>query len=258
MVKRIFILLSFAVLPLFAAESGTLAYHGDKAFRAGKFAIAEDFYTRALLQSRKEADIHSEGRILIAMAELRTQSLDTETAEVLLHKVRKTDLDSNALAAYYLAWMHLFLERKNYGKVVDIKYSLTNAFLKQMPSGIRGDILCASGIAFAGMEDRTQAEKYLEDAEDAFDGDSPGKLLFAKARAAAFFNARSTDSLYARALEFSIQAKRPFFSATILFYRGMASSNFEQANDFLKRSANAFELLGLPKNRERAFKAIQE
>lgn len=258
MVKKLCILLSLAVLPLFAAESGALAYHGDKAFRAGKFAVAEDFYTKALLQSRKEADLHSEGRILIAMAELRTQSLDMDASEVLLHKVRKADLDSNALAAYYLAWMHLFLERENYGKVIEIKYSLSNAFLKQMPNGIRGDILCASGIAFAGMENRTQAEKHLSDAEDAFDGDAPGKLLFAKARAAALFKDLSADSLYARALEFSIQAKRPFFSATILFYRGMACSNSEQANDFLKRSANAFELMGLPQNRERAIKAVQK
>lgn len=236
----------------FAAESKDLAFRAERAVRAGKYAKANALLERALLSSRKESDLNSEGRILISMANLRTQSLDLDFAEKLLLEVRKDELDSNGLAAYYLAWMEIFLERGNYAKVIDIKYALSEEFLKKMPDGILGGILCAAAIAFAGQEKDSLSDAYIADARKAFDGDSPGKLAFAEARAAGLLKKSSADSLYRNALELSVKANRPFMSATILYYRGLVESRPETANDYFVRSAHAFELMGLLRNKERS------
>lgn len=249
--RILFILLLIAV-GTFASESKDLAFRAERTVRSGKFAKANSLLERALLSSRKESDLKSEGRILISMANLRTQSLDLDFAEKLLGQVRKDDLDSNGLSAYYLAWMEIFLERGNYAKVIDIKYALTEDFLKLMPEGIRGGILCAAAIAFAGQGKDSLSGVYIADARKAFGGDSPGKLAFAEARAASLLQKRSADSLYRNALELSVRANRPFMSATILYYRGLAETDPEIAADYFVRSANAFELMGLSRNRERS------
>ena len=240
---------------LFAdSESGDLAYRADKSVQAGKFAKAYGLYERALLSSRKESDISAEGRILVSMATLRIQSLDLQFAEDLLKQVRKVELDTHTLGAYYLAWMELYLEKKNVDKVINIKHSLSEKFLDEIPDGIRGGILSAAAIAFAQKGNATSAKKYLEDADDAFDGDAPGKFAFASARVNSLLHESIADSLYGVALNYSIRANRPFMSATILYYRGLNSSDSAIAKDCFLRSANAFELLGLPRNAERAKK----
>lgn len=241
----------------FAAESNDLAFRAEKALKTGKFSKANALYERALLSSRKESDLKSEGRILIAMANLRTQSLDLEFAERLLSSVRKAELDTVTLSAYYLAWMELFLERKDYDKVIDIKYSMDEKFLKRIPDGILGNILCVSAVAFAGKGEARVSESYLNDGELAFGGDAPGTLAFAAARSAGILQKPEADSLYGVALERSIRAGRPFMSATILYYRGLSEKRPQIAKDYFVRSANAFELMGLPKNSRRA-KALGE
>lgn len=244
-----------AVCAFASSESKDLSFRADKAVRAGKFAKAYGLYERALLSSRKESDISSEGRILISMATLRAQSLDLEFAQALLLQVHKAELDTNTLAAYYLAWMEIFLEQENYDKVIELKYSMSVEFLKEIPDALRGNILCVAGIAFAGKGDRANAQKYLEDADDALDGDAPGKLAFTAARMANLLQESKADSLYNVALQSSINAGRPFMSATILYYRGLNEKRSDVAKDYFIRSANAFELMGLSRNKERASQA---
>ena len=236
----------------FAAESKDLAFRAEKAFKAGKFSKANALYERALLSSRKESDLESEGRILIAMASLRTRSLDLEFAGRLLSSVRKAELDTASLSAYYLAWMELFLERRKYDKVIEIKHSMSEKFLKRIPEGILGNILCVSAVAFAGKGDAELSERYLNDGEKAFGGDAPGTIAFAAARSAALLQKPEADSLYETALKYSIRAGRPFMSATILYYRALGDLPPRIARDYLVRSANAFELMGLLRNRDRA------
>lgn len=248
-------LLLLLAVGAFAAGSGTYAFRGDKALRSGNFAKADRFYEQALTLCRKEADLNAEGRVLVAMAELRIQSLDLDLAEELLGRVHKEALDSASRAAYSLAWMELFLSRKDYGKVIEIKYSLSEEFLKKMSGGILGNVLCAAAVAFAGNGDLQNAQKYLDDAADAFDGDFPGRLSFARARVADVGKLPSADSLYAEAFELSVRGKRPFFSATILYYRGLNEKNPRLAKGYLERSARAFDLMGLPKNRDRSLDA---
>lgn len=257
-IRRLLLCGLFFVSCVFASsESKDLAFRADKAFQAGKFAKAYGLYERALLSSRKESDILSEGRILISMATLRTQSLDLQFASSLLQQVQKAELDTNTLAAYYLAWMDLFLEKKNYGKVIELKYSMSEKFLDKIPDAIRGLILCTAAIAFAAKGDAKNAKKYLKDADDAFDGDAPGKLAFAEARVASILGQNSADSLYKVALQSSIDSNRPFMSATILYYRGQNEKNRATAKEYFVRSANAFELMGLSRNHDRALQATE-
>ncbi len=249
--RRVVLVLLLSVCA-FAAESKDLAFRAEKAFKAGKFSKANALYERALLSSRKESDLESEGRILIAMANLRTRSLDLEFAGRLLSSVRKTALDTVSLSAYYLAWMELFLEKRKYDKVIEIKYSMNEKFLKRIPDGILGNILCVSAVAFAGKGDAELSERYLDDGEKAFGGDAPGTVAFAAARSAGLLQKPEADSLYEAALKHSIRAGRPFMSATILYYRALDESRSRAARDYLDRSANAFELMGLLRNRDRA------
>lgn len=255
--RRIVFVLMLSVCA-FAAESKDLAFRAEKAFKAGKFSKANALYERALLASRKESDLTSEGRILIAMANLRTKSLDLEFAGRLLSSVRKAELDTATLSAYYLAWMELFLEKGNYDKVIEIKHSMDEKFLKRIPEGILGNILCVSAVAFAGKGSPELSERYLKDGEEAFGGTAPGTLAFAAARSAGLLKfCDKADSLYDIALKSSIRAGRPFMSATILYYRALNEKRPQVAENYFVRSANAFELMGLSKNSKRA-KALAE
>ncbi len=248
---RILLVLLLAVCA-FASESKDLAFRAEKAVRAGKFSKANSLYERALLSSRKESDLESESRILISMADLRIKSLDLDFAEKLLRNVRKENLDTATRAAYNLSWMEFFLSRENFDKVVEIKHSMDENFLKRIPDGILGNILCVSAIAFAGNGNVDLSEKYLRDAENAFDGKAPGTLAFAKARAAGLLGNASADSLFDVAHKSSVRVGRPFMSANILYYRGQVERRANIARDYLVRSANAFELMGLLRNRDRA------
>lgn len=250
--RRLFVAIFFLSTALLAADSQNFAFRADKALQAGKFAKANGLYERALLSSRKESDIVSEGRILISMAMLRVQSLDLNMAKDLLKLVRKSDLDTNTLGAYYLAWMELYLEEENYDKVIDIKYSLSEKFLKEIPGGLRGGILNVAAMAFAGKGDAQNARLYLKDADDALDGEAPGKMAFASARVAHLLQDDAADSLYDVALKSAVRSHRPFMSATILYYRGLNEKRPDIARDYFVRSANAFELMGLRRNSERA------
>ncbi len=249
--RRIVLVLLLSVCA-FAAESKDLAFRAEKALKAGKFSKANALYERALLSSRKESDLESEGRILIAMASLRTRSLDLEFAERLLSSVRKTELDTASLSAYSLAWMELFLEKRKYDKVIEIKYSMSEKFLKRIPDGILGNILCVAAVAFAGNGDAELSERYLIDGEKAFGGEAPGTVAFAAARSAELLRNPEADSLFEAALKHSIRAGRPFMSATILYYRALGESQSQVALDYLVRCANAFDLMGLSRNRDRA------
>ena len=60
-------LLSLATLAS-ASESGVLSYRAQRSLDAGKIAKSYGQLERALLASRKESDLRSEARVLMAMA----------------------------------------------------------------------------------------------------------------------------------------------------------------------------------------------
>ncbi|MCK9182267.1 MAG: hypothetical protein M0P13_05240 [Fibrobacteraceae bacterium] len=258
MVKRLFCILLLLAPFLFAAESKDLAFRAEKAMQAGKFARSNSLYERALLSSRKEADLSSEGRILIAMATLRTQSLDFKFAEGLLGQVRKESLDTNSLAALNLARMELFNGQEKFPETIRVWNSLSKRFLDHVTDPLRGNLLCAAAVAFAAKGDRESAMDLLEDADDYLDDDAPGKLAFAAARVEHLLGGSSADSLYGVALKYSISSGRPYMSATILYYRGLCSKRSSIAEDYFVRSANAFDLMGLTRNKERSGSHIKK
>ena len=98
MVNRIFALALVLVFSgmSFASESSTLAFRAQKSIANGKFAKGYGQLERALLASRKEADLASEGRVLLSMARVRIMSLDLNFADSLLKVVRPEALDENS------------------------------------------------------------------------------------------------------------------------------------------------------------------
>ena len=97
-----------------ASESGVLAGRAQRSINAGKFAKAYNQLERALLASRKEADLLSEGRVLLAMAQIRTQSLDLDFADSLISVVRPEVLDITTAANFTRAKVALANARENY------------------------------------------------------------------------------------------------------------------------------------------------
>ena len=78
MVKRLKSILAAALVAssfASASDSGILSYRAQRSFDSGKFAKGYGQLERALLASRKEADLVSEGRVLIAMVQIRTMYL---------------------------------------------------------------------------------------------------------------------------------------------------------------------------------------
>ena len=90
---KIALCIALSGISAFASESATLAARAQKSLKAGKFAKGYSQLERALVASRKEADVRSEGRIFIAMGQVRTMSLDFELADSLLNYVQAEGLD---------------------------------------------------------------------------------------------------------------------------------------------------------------------
>ena len=65
--KQILVAMLAAGAVASASESGILSYRAQRSFDSGKFAKGYGQLERALLASRKEADLLSEGRVLIAL-----------------------------------------------------------------------------------------------------------------------------------------------------------------------------------------------
>ena len=99
---KIALCIALSGISAFASESATLAARAQKSLKAGKFAKGYSQLERALVASRKEADVQSEGRIFIAMGQVRTMSLDFELADSLLNYVQAEGLDTRRRAARFV------------------------------------------------------------------------------------------------------------------------------------------------------------
>jgi len=84
MVKNIFVFLLLFLSVASSSESGVLSFRAKQSLAAGRYAKAYTQLEKALLATRKESDLLAEGRVLIAMAQIRTQSLDFVLADSLL------------------------------------------------------------------------------------------------------------------------------------------------------------------------------
>ena len=237
-----------------ASESGILSYRAQRSFDNGKFAKGYGQLERALLASRKEADLLSEGRVLIAMAQIRTMSLDLEFADSLLSVVRENVLDLSTQVQYAKVKMALLNAREKYKEAAKICGSIDEDTLDDADENAQAAFYGECAIAYAGIRDGERAEESLKMAGKRSDKKG-GFYVFTAARMADVSGSSEADSLYRTAEEKAIKANKPYNTANILYYRSqLKSTPKKEAADLKLRCKNAFELMGLPNNAKRCEK----
>lgn len=238
-----------------ASESGTLSYRAQRSLDNGKFARGYSQLERALLASRKEADLVSEGRILIGMAQIRTMSLDLDLADSLLSIVRPEILDKKTEVQLAKARIALANAREDYKAAGKLCSSIAEETLKKADKATQAAFYGECAIAQAassGSRQSGEAEESLKMAGKRSDKKG-GFYAFTAARMADLSgNANEADSLYRVAEEKSIQGNKPYMTATILYHRSnLKVTPAKEKEDLKLRCQNAFELMGLPNNAKR-------
>ena len=241
-------LLSLATIAS-ASESGILSSRAQRSLDAGKFAKSYGQLERALLASRKEADLRSEGRVLMAMAQVRTMSLDFELAETLLSQVRPEILDKNTNLMLLRGKAALANAQGNYDEAYKVCSSADADSVNKSDKQIQASFYSECAIAQA-------AKGRLEDAEESLKmvgkraSKKGGFYAWTAARMADLQGKGEADSLYQAAEELSIKNNIPYMTATILYHRSLLKGA-KDADDLKLRCKNAFELMGLPNNAKR-------
>lgn len=234
-----------------ASDSGILSYRAQRSFDSGKFAKGYGQLERALLASRKESDLLSEGRVLIAMAQIRTMSLDLDLADSLLSIVRKEVLDDNTNAQFVKTKISLLNARSKFGEAAKICNGFDAKALKEADENVQAAFYGECAVALAAEHDTEKANESLKMAGKRSDKKG-GFYAFTAARMADLSGSGEADSLYRYAETKAIQANKPYNTATILYYRSLLKSTpKKEAEDLKLRCKNAFELMGLPNNSKR-------
>ena len=249
--KQILVAMLAAGTVASASESGILSYRAQRSFDSGKFAKGYGQLERALLASRKEADLLSEGRVLIAMAQIRTMSLDYNFADSLLSVVRENVLDKNTRIQLAKTKVALLSARNKYSAAVKVCDSFDDKSLKSADENVQAAFYGGCAIAYAANRDMKRANESLKMAGKRSDKKS-GFYAFTAARMADLSGNCDADSLYRVAEEKAIKANKPYNTATILYYRSqLKTTPKKEAEDLKLRCKNAFELMGLPNNAKR-------
>lgn len=240
-------LVSFA----YASESSIIAFRAQKSLDAGKFAKGYSQLERALLASRKESDLLSEGRILTSMAQIRIMSLDFNLADSLLSLVRESSLDNSSNAMFAQAKIALANAKNEFDIAVKICNNISEESVKKIEKPIKAALYSECAIAYAGNIDYSQAQESLKLVGKNSDKKG-GFYAYTAARIASLNNKTEADSLYQVAEEKSIQANRSYTTATILWEKSkLKTTPKKEADDLKLRCKNAFELMGLPNNAKR-------
>jgi len=259
MVKNIFVFLSLIISMVWSSESGVLAYRAKKSLEAGRFAKSYSQLEKALLATRKESDLLAEGRVLMMMAQIRTQSLDFALADSLLSIIRQDALDTASIVALVQAKMALLNAQERYDEAIRISKTISEEMLDEGPDLLQGYFWREQALALTALKKNQEAEPLYKKAKNELPSHKVSVvLMFAQA---ALFEGRlsEADSLYAAAAVKAIEENNNYISATILFYRAqiaLKQKRNSDAEDFIKRSAQAFELMGLPNNQKRSEKLI--
>ena len=242
------LLLSLATIAS-ASESGVLSYRAQRSLDAGKIAKSYGQLERALLASRKESDLRSEGRVLMAMAQVRTMSLDFALADSLLAQVRPEILDKNTNLMLLQGKAALANAQGNYDEAYKICNSADADSVNKSDKPLQASFFSECAIAQA-------AKGRLDDAEESLKmvgkraSKKGGFYAWTAARIADLAGRGEADSLYKAAEDLSIKNNIPYMTATILYQRSLLKST-KDADDLRLRCKNAFELMGLPNNAKR-------
>lgn len=240
---------------LFASESGKLAARAQGSLKAGKFAKGYSQLERALVASRKEADLNSETRIFIAMGQVRTMSLDFELADSLLNVIHNDGLDRSTRTMLVKAKVTLKNATGKYGEAVSLCESINEDELDKLADELQGSFYSECAIAYAGNHSDEKAKKALKMVGKRLDDDT-GIYYWTEARTKDLLGQNDADSFYHKAESESVKSNTPYMTASILYYRAqlLRKTNPSVAQDLLHRCKTAFELMGLPKNAERCGK----
>jgi tetratricopeptide (TPR) repeat protein len=224
------------------AASGDYAYLAKRFLSQGRYGSAYDQYTRALGEARKEANLVSEGRILISMATLTTHAMEYEEAKKLFDLVHINVLDEKSKENYYKAYMEFYNLQGKYKEAFEIanKHSFKNA-----SSAFLGE----AAIAAAGSKNSGEADAYLKKINKK---DSPGQFAFYKARVADL-NGEQSKELYENALLLSTEKKQYYVSGIILLRLTEITGN----KGYAIRSSQVFSELGLAKPFQKAEEAAK-
>ena len=261
MVKKCVILSCFIFQFLWASESGVLAFRAKQSVLEGRFAKAYSQLEKALLASRKESNLQAEGRVLMAMAQIRIQSLDYDFADSLLSLVDLKDMDSLTLLAHIHARLKLFNARERYEESLSTIQSLDFKQVKKAPKTLQAGLYAEYAFALFAQNKNEDAEKVLEKAKKTMNM-KKGQWSFLLGRIALIQKEYpKADSLFLNAYEKSIAQNEIYYSASVLYLRAQVALAFKenvQAKSFLKRSANASELLGLQNNEKRSLDLLKD
>ena len=240
---------------LFASESGKLASRAQASLKAGKFAKGYSQLERALIASRKEADLNSETRIFIAMGQVRTMSLDFELADSLLNVIHNDGLDRSTKTMLVKAKMTLKNATQKYSEAVSLCESFNEEELDKLADELQGSFYSECAIAYAGSHREENAMQALKLVGKRLDDDT-GIYYWTEARTKDLLGQSDADSFYHKAESESVKSNTPYMTASILYHRAQLfkKTNPSIANDLMKRCKIAFELMGLPKNAERCGK----
>ena len=237
-----------------ASDSGVYSFRAQRSFDSGKFAKGYNQLERALLASRKEADLLSEGRVLIAMAQIRTMSLDLDFADSLLSVVHEDVLDKNTKTQYTKGKIALMNAREKYSDAAKICGSFDKEDLKKVDDATQAAFYGECAIAEAASRNNDRAQESLKMVGKRTDKKS-GYYTFISARMADLAGSSDADFLYRSAEEKSIKANKPYNTASILYYRSLLKTTpKKEAAELKARCKNAFELMGLPNNAKRCAK----
>lgn len=249
--KQILVAILAAGTVASASESSILSYRAQRSFDSGKFAKGYGQLERALLASRKEADLRSEARVLIAMAQIRTMSLDLDFADSLLSIVRENVLDNSTRIQLAKTKVALLSARNKFSDAVRICDTFNERSLKSADENVQAAFYGGCAIAYTANRDQSRANESFKMLGKRTDKNG-GFYAFTAARMADLSNKDNADSLYRVAEEKAIKANKPYNTANILYLRSqLKSTSKKEATDLKLRCKNAFELMGLPNNAKR-------
>lgn len=234
-----------------ASESGILSYRAQRSLDAGKIAKSYGQLERALLASRKESDLRAEARVLMAMAQIRTMSLDFALADSLLAQVRKEILDKNTNLMLLQGKAALANAQEKFDETVSLCSSADMDKVKKSDDALQAAFFSECAIAQAASRKSGDADESLKMVGKRSDKKG-GFYAWTAARMADVSGRGEADSLYQEAEKKSIQSNYPYMTATILYQRSqLKSTPADVAEDLKLRCKNAFELMGLPNNAKR-------
>jgi hypothetical protein len=241
------------IAPSFASESGKLASRAQASLKAGKFAKGYSQLERALIASRREADIKSEIRIFIAMAQVRTMSLDFDFADSLLSNIHYDDaLDTPTKTMLIKAKMGLGNATEKYGDAVTLCESISEDELDNLDDELQGVFYSECAIAYAGAHREDKAQQALKMVGKRLDDDT-GIYYWTKARTMDLQGKNDADMFYHKAESESVKSHTAYTTANIVYHRAkyLKKTNPTASKSFFERCKTAFELMGLQKNSAR-------